>query len=88
MAVLNTSCIDVFSVFGYDCIILAIMCFVCAKVFFNKSRYIVQDNAIYVKTYKNGENIIKYLPKLQQYCMISNIDKIEKIESLPQNILK
>ena len=48
--------------FGYDCIILAKKCFVCAEVFFksiNKSCYIVHDNAIYMKTCKNDENIIQ-----------------------------
>ena len=87
MTVFNTSYIDVFSVFGYYSIILAIMCLY-VLIFFNKSCYIVQDNVIYVKTCKNGENIIKYLPKLQQYCMISNIEINEKNESLSKNVLK
>ena len=56
--------------------------------FLNKSCYIAQDNVMYLKTCKNGKNIIKYLPKLKKYCMISNIEIIEKNESLPKDVLK
>ena len=37
---------------------------------------------------ENDENIIKYLPELQQYCMISNIEKIEKMKVCPKKHIK
>ena len=41
-----------------------------------------------MKTCKSDENNIKYVPKLQQYFVIPDIEIIEKIYNFAQNILK